>query len=152
MIQTSNDESKKICLNTNCIMFVIDRQYLNITQSNVEIKKTPKFVKIRDFDNTLHDNSKYVYVNFYISKKLFDENETITLFKQKIYIVDNFRVNMLLKSNIFDFEKIVVDMKNKFVNFLFCERISAFINITIKKRRIIRTMRNTTQLTIFAHF
>ena len=40
IMHTSKNESKKICLNTNCIMFVIDRQYLNITQSNIEIKKT----------------------------------------------------------------------------------------------------------------
>ena len=59
---------------------------------------------------------------------------------------------MLLKSNIFDSKKIIVDMRNKFVNFSFCEKISVLINITAKKRRIIRTVKNTAQLTILAHF
>ena len=88
-------------------MFVIDRQHLFKFQSQIEIKKTTKFVKIRDIDNTLHENFEYVEMNFFILKRLSNENETIVHFMQKIHIVDDFRVNMLLKSNILDSKKTV---------------------------------------------
>ena len=83
-------------------MFTINRQHLKNSQSNAEIKKTTKFVKIRDIDNSLYNNFEYAFINFYIRKQLFNENETIAYFKHEIYIVDNLRAKMLLKTNIFD--------------------------------------------------
>ena len=124
-------------------MFVIDQHYLKIFQSKIQIKKTTKFVKIRDIDNILHKNSKYIEINFYVLKRLINKNKTIVYFKQKIYVVDNFRVNMLLKSNIFNSKKIVIDIKQKFVIFKSCKKLLISMNIIVKKRRIIRAIKNT---------
>ena len=149
---TSNDEFHEICVDTKCNMFVIDRQHLFKFQSQIEIKKTTKFVKIRDIDNTLHENFEYVEMNFFILKRLSNENETIVHFMQKIHIVDDFRVNMLLKSNIFDSKKTIIDMKRKFVIFSSCQEFSISVDIIVKKRRISRTIKNAIQLTISIHF
>ena len=83
-------------------MFITDRQHLKNSQLNIEIKKTTKLVKIRDIDNSFYNNFKYIFINFYIRKQLFNESETIIYFKHEIYIVEDFRAKMLLKINIFD--------------------------------------------------
>ena len=132
-------------------MFVVDRYYLKIFQSKTQIKKTTKFVKNRDINNTLHENSKYIEINFYVLRQLTNENEIIVHFKQKVHVVDNFRVNMLLKSNIFDSKKVVIDIKRKFIIFKSCKKLSILIDIIVKKRRIIRVIKNATQLTILTH-
>ena len=59
---------------------------------------------------------------------------------------------MLLKTNIFDSKKVVINISQKSINFSFCEKISAFINIIAKERRIFRAIKNANQLTIFAYF
>ena len=132
-------------------MFVIDRRYLKTFQSKTQIKKTTKSVKIRDIDNTLHESSKYIEMNFYVLKRLTNKNKAITHFKQKIHVVNDLRVNMLLKSNIFDSKKAVIDIKQKSVIFKSCKKLSVSVNIIVKKRRIIRAVRNATQLTISVH-
>ena len=83
-------------------MFTINRQHLKNSQLNVEIKKTTKFVKVRNINNSFHNNFEYVFMNFYIRKQLFNESKTIVYFKHEIHIVDNFCAKMLLKTNIFD--------------------------------------------------
>ena len=105
-------------------------------------KKTTKFVKIRNIDNSFYNNFEYVFINFYTRKQLFNKNKTIVYFKHKIYIVNNFRAKILLKTNILDSQKIVVNINYKSINFLFCEKISIFMNIIVKKRRIFRAIKS----------
>ena len=77
-------------------------------------------------ENILHKNFEYVKINFYILKKLLYENKSIVYFKQEIYIINNFCINILLETNIFKLRKIVINIKREFINFLFCEKLKTF--------------------------
>ena len=68
-------------------------------------------------ENILHKNFEYVKINFYILKKLLYENKSIVYFKQEIYIINNFCINILLETNIFKLRKIVINIKREFINF-----------------------------------
>ena len=121
-------------------------------QFNVQIKKTIEFVKIHKVENTFYNSFEYIKINFYILKKLLNENKVIVHFKREIYIVNNFRVNILFKTNIFELKKVVIDIKQKFISFLFYKNILIFINIIVKKRRIFRILKSVAQFIIFVYF
>ena len=149
---SSNDELKKICDDSNCTMFLIDRQHLLIARSKIEIKKTTNFIKIHDIDKTFHDNSKYVELDFYIFEKTSNDIEIIVHFKREMHVINDFRVNVLLKTNILNSKSIIINMNRKFIIFLACENIFVFLNIISKKTRIIRFVKSTIQFIIFVNF
>ena len=139
----SNDEFKKICDDSNCTMFLIDRQHLLIARSKIEIKKTTNFIKIHDIDKTFHDNSKYVELDFYIFEKTSNDIEIIVHFKREMHVINDFRVNVFLKTNILNSKSIIINMSRKFIIFFACENIFVFLNIISKKTRITRFVKST---------
>ena len=105
------DEFVKFYIDFECTMSLINRKHLIVIKSNVIIQRVNNSIRIHDINHRLHDNFEYIEFDFYIFDKLFDDTSIIIHFKREIHIVDDFRINVLLKINIINFEKIVFDFE-----------------------------------------
>ena len=145
------DELIKLYVDFECIMSLIDRKHLIIIKSNVIIHRVNNSIRIRDIDHRLHDNSEYIELNFYIFEKLFDNFAVITHFRREIYIVDDFRINVLLKINIVNFEKVVFDFDFRMITLRNRDDLQTSMNIVFKNHRIIRVVRSIDFIIISIH-
>lgn len=93
---------------------------------------------------------KYCILDFYIIETLKNEASTIAHFKREIYIVDNLRAKMLIDTNIFDFEVIVVDVVRREFVIDSCDIIASLF-VILKKERVKRKLRNKKQIIISLH-
>lgn len=65
---------------------------------------------ICDLEVNKHKIDKYVIVLLYIIEKNDQENEIRTMFRRKIYLMNDLKTNILIKINIMSFENIVVNL------------------------------------------
>ena len=63
-------------------MSLIDREFLNII-SHEKIQTIAQFIRVRDIDTRIYNNSKFVLLNFYIYEKIIDDSNII-YFKKNI--------------------------------------------------------------------
>ena len=71
-------------------------------------------LKIRDFNNKMHETWKYVITNIY----LFDtknSKKVISIFRREIHLIENLKTNMFFDNNVINSKKIVFDVTKKFV-------------------------------------
>ena len=68
------------------------------------INRTTNSVRVRDIDSIMYNSFEYVFVNFYVSDSK-NENLVIAHFRKEIHVVNDLKVNVLIKMNILDFEK-----------------------------------------------
>ena len=141
----------KICVDTDCDMSLIDRKYLLKTRFEINIQKIKKLIRIRNIDDKLHDNSEYVILDFYISEKLKDKSSTVIHFCREVHIVDDFRVNVLLKFDILVSKKSVIDYQRKVIRFSCCKDLKIIIDIVFKEQRITRSIRATVMIVVSSH-
>ena len=132
-------------------MSLIDRKHLIIIKLNVIIRRVNNSIRVRDIDHRLHDNSEYIELNFYILEKLSDDSTIITHFRREIHIVDDFRINVLLKINIVNFEKVVFDFDFRMITLRNRDDLQTSMNIVFKNHRIIRVVRSIDFIIISIH-
>ena len=145
------DELIKFCVDFECIMSLIDRKHLIVIKSNAIIHRINNFIKVRNINHRLHNNFEYIELNFYVSDKLFDDSSIIIYFKREIHIVDDFRINVLLKVNIINFEKITLNLNNRTFSLFDCDNFQTSLDIIFKNHRIIRAVRSIILITISSH-
>ena len=108
-----------------------------------------QFIRVRDIDTRMHDDSKFVLLNFYIHEKTIDDSNIIH-FKRKIHIVDELKIKMFIEMNIFDSKNIIIDIENKILIIDNCE-ITFFLSIIFKRERVDRIMRCIILIIILSH-
>ena len=97
-----------MCANTNYIIIIMNRIFIFII---IEIKKIIVLISIRNLKSKIHYFDKYVVFIFYIKNVLLN-NKGIRVFAQiirKIYIIDNLKIDIFIKTNIFISKKINID-------------------------------------------
>lgn len=104
-----NDKEIKKCLNFECDILLVDREFL-VSQFYEEIKRIIISLKMRNIDNREYNTSKYCELNFYITKILNNKASTIAYFKREMHMIDNLRTKMLIDINILKFKIIVFDV------------------------------------------
>ena len=110
-----------------------------------------KFLKINDIKSTKLFTSEYIVINFIILDEF--NNKTINArFTRFVYIVENFKVNILFNNNIFDLKNIVVYInKQKFIvnN---CDDFSTSLKVVTKNNeRINRIVQFQTNIFVSIH-
>ena len=88
----------------------------------------------------IHDSSKYVMIDLYISERIIDESALAHL-ADEIHIVNNLKVNMLIDMNIMSSEQIILDFDKNILIVSICKSLSAFIFIISKDIRMNRAVR-----------
>lgn len=85
-------------------MSLTDRAFLYKYVSNFVICQFISNIKIRNIEIKVHNSTKYVIMNLYLSEKI-KERSTITHFKKNFHVVNNLKINLLMKIKIINLEK-----------------------------------------------
>ena len=134
--ESFNNKVKSCCVNINCSLSINKQVYIDETFSNAEVKQLVASLLIRDINNTIYSSNKYiivdVYINGYIKKN--DKQLSITnKFSIEIYIVDNFKINLLLNNNVFKAQRTAININVQTITLINCNNLIVLINTTIKK-------------------
>ncbi len=122
------DESlNELCVDTECIMSFIDKVYLMKRLSHVKMHHINVAVRIRDIDIVIHNCSKYVHLKLFISK--FTKIVKLT---RQTHVVNNLRVKFLMKINILESKKAILNISQRKMILSLCENLKIFIRVTLK--------------------
>jgi hypothetical protein len=120
------DESlNELCANTRCIMSLIDKAYLTKILFESKIHRIEGSVIVRDIDIATHNCSEYVHLKLFIS----EFKKTTRLIRQA-HVVNNLRAKFLMKMNILESEKIVLNLSRRKMILTLCENVEINIRIT----------------------
>ena len=99
------DFIKSVCLNTNCIMLLIDWVFLHKYLSDIIVQKTINKITVQDISSWMHKYQKYVQLKLYLSDTL-DKKTMMTYIVRNVHLVDNLQTNFLVNMNIIGSEHI----------------------------------------------
>ena len=110
------------CLNIDAELTIIDRSFLKKQTFNIHIRIITTSLIIRDLKIIKHKINEYVIIFIYI----YDKNNVIderirTCFIRKIHIINNLKINILIKNNINDSKDIIVFIKNHIAHINSCD-------------------------------
>jgi len=89
---------------------------------------------MRNLDTLKHLSNKYVIVFIYFSNKDKNENFVIAKITREVYLVENLKINILIKNNLIDFEKIVINIIDKLI---FINNCNVIVFLKVKTSRVI---------------
>ena len=142
-------------LNFKCAINLINRIFLTKIHFELSVKIITNFIIVREIEFNKHKTSKYVITFFYFS----DENVIVILISREIYIVNDFKIKVLININIMISEKISIltfQAKVEINNY----NINVFIDVRIRDRVVVHLIyikkfiiiSSHTQLTISIHY
>ena len=131
---------KNFTSNSNYIMSIIDRRFLSIKTSDYIIKHISMSVKIRDINDVMMLSSEYIFIKFIIHGTL-NKKLIIDKLRRQMHIINDLKVNMLIKFNIFDSEKIMLNYVIEQLTINSCKKIKIFMKITFKRNKINKIVR-----------
>ena len=109
-------------------MIIIDRIFISI---NIEIKKIITNIFIRDLKPKIHYFDEFVVFTFYIKKMLFENKRAFTKIIKKIYIINNLKIGIFIKINIFISKRINIDFVNQSIFINNYRRLIVFMNFRV---------------------
>lgn len=96
----------KMCLNLGYLI-ILDNRTLLTALFNFEnrIRKQAFSISIREYDNKIINAMKYIVINLYFLKmleeiKAFNKKIALTKVQMKVYLINNFKINMLINTDI----------------------------------------------------
>ena len=138
---------QKFCMNSETFMSLINRTFLTKQLFHIIKHKTTFNIKIKDIKFAIHDNLKYVILNLYMSEKC-QKNSATAYLKTEFHIVNEIKINMLIKMNVMKSERINLNFENKIMIISTCRDIQVSINFHRKKTSVNRTIRAAIQITM----
>ena len=118
-----------------------DRAYLLKHVSNLKIKKIAFFISIRDVNNKIINIDEYIMITIYI-KEIVNDMKRSTCLTIKIYIINDLKTNILIKTNIITFQEMTINWKTRIIKLKRCQRLNISIDVVARTqshfKRIIR--------------
>ena len=108
-----------ICLNTDCTASLIDWDFFNEHISQVEVKKMASSMKVWELSSSSHAAEDYVKLNLYLSA---DHSKTAVIHCE-IYVIDDLKVNICIRTNILVSEQINVLLSQQKAVIESCENV-----------------------------
>jgi len=105
---TSEEKNEFICLNTECIMSLVNREFLMKQALKTIIKWMSSSIQIKGIGAETHQCEKYANLVIYLSD---DKTRTVVI-EQEVHIVKDLKVKMLIDLDILSSEKIFIMMNN----------------------------------------
>lgn len=144
----SNETKDEICLDTECIMTLEDRNYLKLHLLDYQslVKLIRSFISIRDIDDVIHEFTKYFIITLYIERTLNNKSVLVSITRE-IHLMNNLKMNMLINIDILVSKRMILNMSHKILFIESCEKIEIEINVKVRKnvniRRIVRVKDRT---------
>jgi hypothetical protein len=150
----------KICLtrsvieeivDTECVMFLVDTNYLNLTLSKATILKMSALINVRDIDNALHQSSFYVMLDLYLND-LVNEKKARDHIKRKFHLIDDLKCKLLMSLNVMISKEMMINLTNKSLIISTCENLMISIRINLKSNsRIRRIIHSKKSIKVFSN-
>ncbi len=78
-----------ICLDTGCIMIIVDRDWIKKLRSDLEIHYIEELINVRGVDIVKYPSNEYVIFNFFIQGLINGEIQLLEV-TAEVYLVVNF--------------------------------------------------------------
>ena len=130
------------CLNTGCLMTIIDRVFLRDRLPNYEVKTHNSPITLRGIGPNFHSTNKWTTISFFMDGTTREGNPAIIKITRDFHIIDNLKANVLIGMDILCLEKAVINLLASRVRFGSCEDVAVPVDYTphdnIRVRRVIR--------------
>ena len=103
VVLAKQNKLQSVCINSECMMFLINRKFLKTNAFNAEIQKMNSLMTIKRIDTVTHQTDEYVNIDFY----LFTSINKIAHLKCEFYFVNDFKTNMLISIDIMTAEDMI---------------------------------------------
>ena len=120
-------ENQLICLDTDCIMTLINRQFLMKQTSHTVICCMSSSISVWELSITIHQLSQYIKISIYLLSK-----DCTVIIEWEIHIIEDLKTKMLVNMNILVTEDIIMNLLWKIAVITSCENIKISLKITIK--------------------
>jgi hypothetical protein len=98
-------------------------------------------LNVRETSINKHETSEYIIVTIYFTDKIFEEKLVRRIIRREIHLINNLKINMLIKNDILDFENIIIDEANNKTIITSCNNMIVLIEIrTLSKKIINKTL------------
>ncbi len=126
-----NVEEDYVCLNTDIKASLTDRNFVLKRLSKAHIHLMTTFLTMRDIDANVHEIKKYVNFSIYLSSK----NDSIRMIEihKKMHLVEKLKTNMFIENDILRFEEIIIDVQEKKIIIISCQKMIIKVKIHQKK-------------------
>ena len=91
------------------------------------------FITIYNLKNIKHRTNKYAISSMYFLN-IKNEKRALAKITREIYLIDNFKTNILIENNLINLEKIVINIINKFAHI---NNYDVIVNLKAKTTRTI---------------
>jgi len=105
---TSEEKNELICLNTECTMSLVNREFLMKQALKTTIKWMPLSIHVKGIEAGTHQCEEYANLVIYLS----GNKIRTAVIEQEVHIVKDLKVKMLVDLNILSPEKIFIMMNN----------------------------------------
>ncbi len=114
-----------ICLNTGCIMSLINRSFLKKQISDILIKWTSSLIVIQELRTETHCCDKYIILIIYLP----DNNDQLAVIIKEMHIINNLKVKMLVDINILILENISIMLSSRKAIVSSCDNIELSLTV-----------------------
>lgn len=125
----------KACMDTGCTVLLMDHKIHKKYFITTEIRKADVPIQIHRISNESHNESEYVKVDIYIQGNM-DTKVASALMIWEFHLVDNLKLNILIRIDILKPEKVMIDLKAWIFKIGSCDHIVILIQISSKRCKI----------------
>lgn len=125
---SNNVFNESICLNTECIITLIDRNFLKSQTLIIKIECLSFSINVQKLESNTHQFSEYINLIIY----LLDMNRHITVIEWETYIVKNLKTKMLIDIDILTLKFIIMNMFKQIAIINSCNDIQVSFTVMIQ--------------------
>jgi len=118
-------KEKSICLNTGCIMSLINRSFLKKQISDILIKWISLLIVIQELRTETHYCDEYTVLTIYLP----DNNDQLTVIIKEMHIVNNLKIKMLIDIDILILENISIMLLSRKAIVNSCDNIELLLTV-----------------------
>ena len=131
-----------MCLDNKCSLIFINKNYFHKIFPFTEIKKMFSFIPIRGVANRIIKTNKYAVIKLYVNKIVNKKPAKVSFFME-IHLINELKLNLLIRNDIFKPQKIIIDYDRETVTFGCCKDVITFVDVRTKNsfnaKRTIKT-------------
>ncbi len=122
---TQNEKRNSICLDTECTMTLIDRQFLRKYTPNAEIKRMASPITVCGLGANTHEFTEFMVVDLHLPGK----DGRVTVISREAHLVENLKACMLVGMDILAPEAISLNLLEWTAIIGSCDDIKIFLII-----------------------
>ena len=123
-----------VCFNIDCIMILIDKQFLKEFRLERLLKKFRIMIFVWKVGTKRYLTNDYLIINLYIKEKI-EKKSVVAHFRWEVHVMNDLKIKLLLDMNVIIFERIIINLNFKRFTINDCKSLKINIKITFKITR-----------------